>query len=204
MHFVLERTVDLLLKHGFIAGSGREFPIFQIAENWRSIQEALGISLTDLSDFGPKSLVTTPYFGRPGRELETLDLFVVMSFNSELQPVYADHIMKVAGTLGLTVKRADDFFNARAVMTDIWEAICAARVIIADCTGRSPNVFYEIGLAHVLGKPVLLITQNIEDIPFDLGALRYIHYQYTPRGMATFESTLAKTLQAALNLSEAG
>jgi hypothetical protein len=47
-----------------------------------------------------------------------------------------------------------------------------SRVVICDCTGRNPNVFYEIGIAHTLGREVILITQNPEDIPFDLRHLR--------------------------------
>jgi len=79
-------------------------------------------------------------------------------------------------------------------MADIWEAICAARIIVADCTGRNPNVFYEAGLAHTVGKPVVLLTQNKDDIPFDLRHIRYIDYEFTPRGMAIFEERLLKTL----------
>jgi hypothetical protein len=86
-------------------------------------------------------------------------------------------------------------------MEDIWDAINAARAIIADCTGRNPNVFYEIGLAHAVGKPVVLITQKGEDVPFDLKAIRYIEYEYSPRGMKTFEDSLTKTLIEELKLS---
>ena len=83
-------------------------------------------------------------------------------------------------------------------MSDVWEAMNSARVIVADCTGRNPNVFYEIGVAHTLGRTVILITQNDSDVPFDLQAIRYIQYEYTPRGMTLFEKALAQTLKAEL------
>ena len=67
--------------------------------------------------------------------------------------------------------------------------------MIADCTGRDPNVFYEIGVAHTVGKPVVLITQSADDVPFDLRAIRFIEYQYTPPGMRVFEERLKITLK---------
>jgi hypothetical protein len=76
------------------------------------------------------------------------------------------------------------------VVSDIWNGICNARLIIADCTNRNPNVFYEIGIAHVVGKPVVLITQKQEDAPFDIRHYRMIEYKYTPRGMQEFEFQL--------------
>jgi hypothetical protein len=69
--------------------------------------------------------------------------------------VYEDHIRNVAASLSLKVARADDFLTVHAVMQDIWTAICRSRIIIADCTSKNPNVFYEIGIAHTVGKPVL-------------------------------------------------
>jgi len=47
-------------------------------------------------------------------------------------------------------------------------------VLLADLTGKNPNVFYELGLAHALAKPVILIAETLDDIPFDLRALRVI------------------------------
>ena len=84
-------------------------------------------------------------------------------------------------------------------MGDVWTAICRSRIIIADCTGRNPNVFYEIGIAHTVGKPVILIAQNSKDVPFDLRHIRYIPYEYTPVGIKRFESVLANTIQTELD-----
>jgi hypothetical protein len=171
----------------------------RVSERFAAIKRALGISLTDVAKSTEhSSMVLTPIFGKPSKFLSPTDVFVLMPFLTTLKPVYDDHIIKVAKELGLTVTRADDFFTTRSVMRDIWEAICASKIIIADCTGRNPNVFYEIGLSHVVGKPVVLITQNSEDVPFDLRHLRYILYEFTPRGMETFEAVLTKTLAEVL------
>jgi hypothetical protein len=117
-----------------------------------------------------------------------------MPFTPELQPVYEDHIKNVAQELGMSVARADDFFTTQSVMEEIWAAIVNSKIMIADCTGKNPNVFYEIGIAHSIGKPVVLIAQNPEDVPFDLRHRRYIRYEYTPRGIKDFEERLRKTL----------
>jgi hypothetical protein len=117
-----------------------------------------------------------------------------MPFTPELRPVYEDHIKAVASRLSLSISRADDFFTAGAVMSDVWNAINASRVIVADCTGRNPNVFYEIGIAHTLGKPVILIGQDVGDIPFDVKHLRAIIYDFRPRGMQEFEAALGSTI----------
>ena len=61
--------------------------------------------------------------------------------------------------------RGYDLFGAEVVIDEIWSCIKNADVVIADCTSRNPNVFYEIGIAHTLGTPVILITQDIEDVP---------------------------------------
>jgi hypothetical protein len=94
----------------------------------------------------------------------------------------------------LSLARADDFYTNHAIMQDVWSAIYYARIIIADCTGKNPNVFYEIGIAHTLGRQTVLISQEIGDIPFDVRHIRSIVYEYTPRGMKEFEKKLEDTL----------
>jgi len=171
----------------------------EITPNWEKIQTALGISLSRLAEFEPtESMEIKPLFGLPASPVVKSDVFVLMPFTEELKPVYQDHIIKVAQLLNLKTTRADDFFSTHSIMADIWNAICNSRLIIADCTNRNPNVFYEIGLAHTVGKKVILITQNKDDIPFDLRHLRYFDYEYTPRGMAYFETRLRETIKQEL------
>lgn len=166
-----------------------------VTEKVHEFANTFAVSLTEMSAFGRQSIVASPIFGRPRRDKSYPDLFVLMPFKDELTPVYQDHIKSVANKLGLSVSRADDFFSSGSIMRDVWEAIYSAKAIVADCTGRNPNVFYEIGIAHTLGKLVVLISQSIEDIPFDLRHLRTIIYNYTPRGVQNFEEALLATLQ---------
>lgn len=173
----------------------------RLSEELSTLKDALGVGLSKLArSSDPSAMIVNPHFGQPARLANPTDVFVLMPFTEALKPVYEDHIVKHVKRLGLSISRADDFFTAHAVMQDIWTAVCASRILIADCTGKNPNVFYEIGLAHVLGKPVILITQNSEDVPFDLRHIRYILYEFTPRGMQRFEVALTKTISSILSL----
>jgi nucleoside 2-deoxyribosyltransferase len=62
-------------------------------------------------------------------------------------------------------------------MDQIWSGINSARVLVAELTTRNPNVFYELGLAHALRKPVVLVAGAEEDVPFDLKHIRVIYYE---------------------------
>lgn len=77
---------------------------------------------------------------------------------------------------GLRAVRADSIFLPSAIMPDIWRFLSEARVLVADLTGRNPNVFYELGLAHAMRKPVILVANSLDDIPFDLRGLRVLSY----------------------------
>jgi hypothetical protein len=161
---------------------------FYISKAAVDIEDAFGVRL----DAAPSQI-----FGEPQAQFGRWpDVFVLMPFNTDLRPVYEDHIKKVVSAKQLRVGRADDFFAAGSVMGDVWSAINAATFLIADCTGRNPNVFYEIGIAHAIGKQTVLISQNIDDVPFDLRHLRVVVYDYTPRGMSSFEDVLGKTIDS--------
>ena len=168
-------------------------------ERLSRLVNSLDISLTLLGKYSANSIICAPIFGRPSSPSVKSDVFVIMPFLKELKPVYDDHIRSAVHELNLSIARGDDFFTAKSVMSDIWNAINSCRIVIADCTGRNPNVFYEIGMAHTLGKPVILISQNKDDIPFDIQHIRYIIYEFTPRGMSDFEKKLAATIASELD-----
>ncbi len=188
--------LDHLEQAGFIVQKDDELEITPL---FSKIQPVLGISLTELATYpNHSSMRVSPVFPKPDLLSNPhdykYDIFVLMPFDQELKPIFEDHIAVVAKKLKMTIARADDFFSASPIMDEIWSAIVRSEVIIADCTGRNPNVFYEIGIAHTLGKSVVLITQNPEDVPFDLRQRRFITYEYTPRGIKQFEESLHVTL----------
>lgn len=102
--------------------------------------------------------------------------FVLMPFNSGSQSLYERVIRPAVEATGLLCVRADEIFSRPQITHDIWKEIRACALLIADLTGKNPNVLYELGLAHAIGKPSIIITRNEEDVPFDLRALRYLYY----------------------------
>lgn len=139
------------------------------------------------------NLTATPFFDTPERSPEWTELFMIMPFDEALKPVFDNHIQKVAIELDLSLACANVFLKSRPIMKEVWSRIYYATMIIADCTGSNPNVFYEIGIAHTLGKETILISQSPEDIKFDLHQHRAIIYKY-PDGMVKFEGELKSAL----------
>ena len=177
LHFLEQRQKDIALHDVSV----------ELTDHFYRIQDVIGFSISDLYE----KATDNRYFNKP--DPKTLcDVFVIMPFSEKMTPVYEDHIRKVCDNIGLDCKRADLVLNTESIINDIWSLISNAQIIICDCTGKNPNVFYELGLAHALGKKTICITQNNDDIPFDIKHLRYIKYEYTPRGMKAFEEQLER------------
>jgi hypothetical protein len=117
----------------------------------------------------------------------------MMPFHPSFDRVYAA-LKEVTEQSKLRCRRADDIWENPAVMQDVVNLIDRSQVVIADCTGRNPNVFYEIGIAHTLGREVILITQNEADVPFDLRHLRYVKYLNNGEGLEKLKSDVQPRL----------
>lgn len=79
-------------------------------------------------------------------------------------------------------------------MHNIWSSIYHSRCIIADCSNCNPNVFYELGMAHSLGKNVICISNNTQNIPFDIHYLKCIKYESSEKGIEELYGTICKIL----------
>lgn len=97
----------------------------------------------------------------------------------------------------MTPKRADEIYGARPLLEKIWKGIQEAEVVLADLTGRSPNVLYELGLANVIGKRILILTQDPNDVPTDLADYFQIRYSTEGVSLLQFTRELVKNLEAA-------
>jgi hypothetical protein len=106
--------------------------------------------------------------------------FVMMPFAAPLGVYYESVYKPAIEKAGLIPIRADnEIFGTGKIMDQIWSGINSAKVLLAELTSRNPNVFYELGLAHALEKPVVLISSNEDDVPFDLHHIRIIYYDVT-------------------------
>jgi hypothetical protein len=105
--------------------------------------------------------------------------FVVMPFADPVGGYYATVYQPAIDKAKLRANRADaDIYGTGKIIDQIWHGINSARVLLADLTGRNANVLYELGLAHALHKPVVLLCSkaNENDVPFDLRHVRVIYY----------------------------
>lgn len=109
--------------------------------------------------------------------------FVLMPFAPEFKIVFDTIEEALVGLM--TCTRADDLKLAQPILERILRGISQAELIIADVTGRNANVFYELGLAHTQTKNVLLLTRNINDVPFDLRG--FFCHQYEPHSRQDLE-----------------
>lgn len=178
---------------------------FVVAESWSAIQQTLGISLTELAlrETG-SALLVRPIFGAPEpRRSKKPTAFIVMPLSKAMDPVH-ETIKAALEQCNLVPVRGDDAQLANQnsgiggnIMAEVWAGMNAAKFVVADCTGRRSNVMYEVGIAHTLGKPVLLLAQTKRDIPFDVGHLRFIIYSPGEAGLAELRAKIAQRLQGA-------
>jgi len=124
-------------------------------------------------------------------------IFVVMQFGAPYDAWYQEVIQPVSRRAGFKALRADDVYRPGVILQDIIRGIVESDVIVADITPTNPNVFYELGYAHALQKPtILLANRQIEKLPFDVSGYRVIFYDDTIGGKRDIESTLEKHLES--------
>jgi nucleoside 2-deoxyribosyltransferase len=110
---------------------------------------------------------------------EKLFAFVLMPFEARFDDVYRLGIKAAVEELGMIATRVDEqVFHKEGILERICNQIDAADFIIADMSGRNPNVFYEVGYAHAKQKTCILLTADAADIPFDLKHQRHIVWYF--------------------------
>jgi hypothetical protein len=157
-----------------------------VESEYQRVQREMNIIQINPS-FGPASYVVDPRLA-----------FILMPFTDELTQIYRTLIKPTVelDEFGLVCKRADDIKSTRVIIQDIWKSVCEARVVLADLTGLNPNVMYELGIAHTVGKETILIYQQNTEIkfPFDLAHIRRIEYINDAAGGQQLIQQLKETL----------
>jgi len=125
-------------------------------------------------------------------------VFVLMPLDEKFDDIYKFGIKGAAEEEGAYAERVDEQIFTEGILERIFNQINKADIIVADMTGRNANVFYEVGYAHALGKIVLLLTQNVDDIPFDL--INKQHIVYAGR-IEILKSKLKKKIEWAISES---
>lgn len=124
--------------------------------------------------------------------------FVVMQFSAQFDEVYSEVIKTVCSDENIDVTRIDEEAGPGLIIADITKAITDAKVIIADISPVNANVFYEVGYAHALNKPTILLAEKGTKLPFDVSSFRTLFYENTIGGKRIFEEGLRRHLNAVL------
>ncbi len=122
--------------------------------------------------------------------------FVVMQFSQEYNELYEEVIRPVTEKYGYECIRADEYYTGTPILNDIIKSIKDSSIVIAEITPDNPNVFYEIGYSHAIGKPTILLCDKIrEKLPFDISGFRTLFYENTIAGKKKVENNLMKYLE---------
>lgn len=126
-------------------------------------------------------------------------VFVIMPFKEDILALYEK--LKSDFENDFTFTNAGDLDNQQNILQDIVEGIYQANIVIADLTGLNPNVFYELGLAHAMNKKVIIITQDLGELPFDIKSYRAVEYSLLFHKLPVFLDEVKKLLFGAIDNS---
>jgi hypothetical protein len=130
---------------------------------------------------------------RPGK------VFVVMEFGEPYQQLYDEVIQSVVERFHLRAYHVGEVFGPGIILQDIVQGIVESEIVIADITPENQNVFYELGYAHALGKPTVLLAERGKELPFDISGYRVLFYDNTIAGKRQVEDGLKRHLAAILD-----
>jgi hypothetical protein len=133
-------------------------------------------------------------FGLSDEPVDENLIAVMMPFDLGFKPVY-DALDTAIREVGMTCRRADDIWENDHVVQDVALLLSKAAIVVCDLSGRNANVFYETGIAHTLGRDVILIAQSASDIPFDVAAIRHIRYLPNGEGLSKLGVDLKRRLE---------
>ncbi len=141
-----------------------------------------GENISSEAALGRKIIFSPTIFIVPDDHLDTNLISVMMPFDASMTGVY-NAIVSAAKLAGFECQRVDNIWNQSPVIQDVFSLIFRSYIVVCDFTGKNPNVFYEAGIAHTLGKHVVPITQSEQDVPFDLRHHRFAKYLNNGEGL---------------------
>ena len=119
--------------------------------------------------------------------------FVIMPFASEFEPVFESIRAAVENSTQYRCLRADSIVSGDSIARKVQRLIDGAVLVIADISGRNPNVMVEMGTARGVGKPLIIISQSPEDVPSER-ASPYILYTRSKDGLAALQRNIVGVL----------
>lgn len=157
----------------------------ELMENERRWKDANHLIINGQSetkiDLNEKNVFSKTFFENLGINLDTIEIerksvFVLTPFIDEESKTF-NQIKEVCGEVDLKCSRGDEVYRNNDILSHIISSILKSNIVIANINGRNPNVFYELGICHAIGKPVILISKTKNDLPFDIKSKNIIFYK---------------------------
>lgn len=196
-----------------IGATGQDMCVVELRKHWLTLDNATRNATLDaaarqvvqseLSRVTMENSAMIPFnpvFGPNRFLIQERLVFVLMPFDRALTETYNAVVKPLVDSKNLICRRADDFNTNNAIMSDIWKSICESRFIIADLSLENPNVMYELGICHTIGKETILIRQGADEgkFPFDVAHLRIIAYPDTAAGGTVLRDKLGGAIDSVL------
>lgn len=163
-----------------------------------------GISKNN-STYGGNGMWVDPIFKAKDLTVDPNMCFCVLPFSKKRLEIF-DEVIKptLENKFNITVVRSGNIFKPNLnIMESIWTYINQAAFIIVDLSDRNPNVFYELGICHTLGKPVITLCDEEsykndyeEKLPFDVNSINTIFYKNTGAGPTKLVNEITKNVTA--------
>lgn len=160
-----------------------------------------GADMADLEALPPPAPIpiSPTAFRIPEEPIDPNLVSFMMPFAAEFNGVLSA-VREACAGVGMTCQRADEIWDHDEVIQDVFSLIYRSRIVVCDFTTQNPNVFYEAGIAHTLGRHVIPITQDINALPFDLRHRRALLYSADEAGLIELQTRIATRLQRLLEL----
>jgi hypothetical protein len=132
----------------------------------------------------------------------TGQVFVIMPLTQRFEDIYQAVVKEVCNkeTFGLEAHNAAETYEPGPIMPSVYRDIIESEFVIAEITSSNPNVFYELGFAHAINKPVIMIAdrQQVPTVPFDISSHRILFYENSIAGKDRFEEGLRRYISEIL------
>lgn len=158
--------------------------MIQNEERWRDVNHLLIRNenlknenpINNLSKVGLTTFLKANGISENDLLIDSRLIFVLTPFHKQFDEDY--HIIRdVCSSSGFTCIRGDESNFKSDIFPEILRRLVKARLVIANVNGRNPNVMYELGIAHAMDKPVILISREPENLPIDIKSKKFLIYK---------------------------
>jgi hypothetical protein len=188
--YTMVQPVSIMFPKNYLSLQGEE-----LDEASKSVAELLIEPTKEDIDRKNRIVRVSPIFQGRDFLLDPNLVFTLMEFGDPYTKIYNTLIKPTVEAEGFRCIKSDDIFRTSAVIEDIWENINKAALIIAEISTNNPNVMYELGICHTVGKNVMMITQDSSSVPFNFRHLRFYPYSNDIPGSEELKKSIKSVLQ---------